>query len=368
MKKRSYLGTVVRGIRLPIISAGEQNIKNIIIESIIDARCESEQMFKDNDIICITESLVARAENNYISVDDIAKDIDRLYGENSEIIVFGPIYSRNRFSMILKGIARSASKIYLVLDNAKDEVGNDKINPFTGIDIEKFYEELILSENCQCHIYTKSEFEDHSFISCSNILYARCHVDEFEMVRITNGYNNVNIHDLTEICNTPSNEHGYNEEYGLLGSNKASEETLKLFPRKETCKELCEGIKKYFYDMHNVYIEVMIYGDGCFKDPVGNIWEFADPVVSPYYTSGLEGTPNEIKIKYIADNESSNKEYIIDKIKNKDSDLKGKMLSQGTTPRRYSDLIGSLADLTSGSGDKGTPVVWISGYFNNYID
>lgn len=366
------LGVISRGIKLPIIKSGEENLKQIIIDSLIEARCEAGQAFQDKDIICITESIVARSENNYVSVDDIANDIEELYGADANLVVLFPIYSRNRFSMILKGIARSCHKIYLVLDKDKDEVGNDKVNPFTGIDIEKFYKGLIEDENCKCEILD-SDFIDPALEECSNLLYCRCHenLNELEKIITTHAEVNtsqdpVNIFSLKDICARPNTEIGYNFEYGVLGSNKATEETLKLFPRRDTCKELCEGIKKYFKEFHNVDLEVMVYGDGCFKDPVGNIWEWADPVVSPYYTEGLEGTPNEIKIKYVADNESSDSEFVKEKIKSKDNDLKGNMLSQGTTPRRYCDLVGSLADLTSGSGDKGTPVIWISNYFNNY--
>lgn len=363
----STLGVISRGIRLPIIKSGEKNLKEIIINSLIDARLECGQQFKDKDIICITESIVARSENNYVSVDDIAKDIDNKFGNNQEIILIYPIYSRNRFSLILKGIARSASKIHLFIDNGKDEVGNDLVNPFTGIDIKEFYKELIESENCECHIYHK--FTDIMKLwtqGYTNTILCKCHVSKKDIEKFTP--KNYKLYTLSDICSTKNNVTGYNEEYGVLGSNKATEETLKLFPRKETCKELCEYIKQYFVDYSNINLEVMVYGDGCFKDPVGEIWEFADPVVSPYYTKGLEGTPNEIKIKYIADNESSDDDFIKERIRNKENNLKGNMLSQGTTPRRYCDLVGSLADLTSGSGDKGTPVIWISNYFNNYTN
>ena len=361
----SKLGVISRGIRLPIIEAGESNLKKIIIDSLIDARCESGQSFQDKDIICITESIVARAENNYVSVNDIANDIILKFGRDAEVILLYPIYSRNRFSMILKGIARAASKIHLFINNGKDEVGNDLVNPFTGIDIEKFYKDLIEKEKCQCIIYKDFNKVFELFAQgYTNVINCMCHVNPKDSEK----FKNVNYYTLSNICSTISDVHGYNVEYGVLGSNKATEETLKLFPRRDTCKELCEGIKKYFKKFHNIDLEVMVYGDGCFKDPVGGIWEWADPVVSPYYTKGLEGTPNEIKIKYIADNESSDSEFIKEKIKNKDKDLKGNMLSQGTTPRRYCDLVGSLADLTSGSGDKGTPVIWISNYFKNYID
>ena len=365
----SLLGVISRGIRLPIIKAGEENLKQIIIDSLIDAKNEVGQEFRDKDIICITESIVARSENNYVSVNDIANNVKKLFGLSPEIVVAWPIYSRNRFSMILKGIARAASKIYLLLDTNSDEVGNDKLNPFTGINIEEFYEDLIKSENCEFEL-CKKLFDAAD--KCSNILLSRCHPKDIEREYIKTVYQtknkNISLYELKDLCSIPSKKFGYNTEYGLLGSNKATEETLKLFPRYDTCKELCEGIKEYFKESHNVDLEVMVYGDGCFKDPIGHIWEWADPVVSPYYTKGLEGAHNEIKIKYVADNESSDIEFVKEKIKSKNKNLKGKMISQGTTPRRYCDLVGSLADLTSGSGDKGTPVIWISNYFNNYAD
>ena len=358
------LGVISRGVRLPIIKSGEENLKDIIIDALLNAQTESSTSFKDKDIICITESIIARANNNYISVNDIADDITNKFGKNCDVVVFCPIYSRNRFSLILKGIARAAKKILLILDDNKDEVGNDKINPFTLIDIEQYYKEVVENENCEFVLFSDEPIGEFEFNN-KNVIYARCHElqDEISYLKRFDG---VKIYTLADICASPSTEHGYNDEYGVLGSNKATEETLKLFPKTEDCEKLCKEIQKYFKEHYDVNIEVMVYGDGCFKDPVGEIWEFADPVVSPYYTNGLEGTPNEIKIKYIADNESCDNEYIIEKIKHKELDLRGNMLSQGTTPRRYRDLIGSLADLTSGSGDKGTPVVWISGYFDNF--
>ena len=357
-----FIGTTSRGIRLPIIQSGEKNLDEIIIRCLDAASSECHTPFKDKDIICVTEALVARSEENYVTVDDIAEDIIEKFGENPVVSVLYPIYSRNRFSMILKGIARAAKVIYLLLDDDKDEVGNDKINPFTAVDIEKFYKEVIESENCEVVFEKQKSYE--------NIIYCRCHVGENDLCQVakdfTAGGSDMPIYTLSDICSTPSSEHGYNEMFGLLGSNKATEEKLKLFPRHDACKRICDSIQSYIKSKYNVTVEVMVYGDGCFKDPVGGIWEFADPVVSPYYTDGLKGTPNEIKIKYIADNEKATTEEMKEFIKQKDDNLVGNMLSQGTTPRRYCDLVGSLADLTSGSGDKGTPVIWISGYFDNY--
>lgn len=363
----SNIGVISRGIKLPIIKANEEYLSNIIYKSLEDSSKELDTVFKDKDIICITESIVARSEGNYVSIDDIADDIDNKFGKNAEIILLYPIYSRNRFSMILKGIARSASKIHLFIQDGKDEVGNDLINPFTGIDIKKYYREVIESENCECNIYINDRMIIELWArDVNNMILCKCHVTQRDINMYSPQTIPHKLYTLSDICNKPNDDHGYNEEYGLLGSNKATENTLKLFPRKETCKKLCKDIQERIFVQYGAHTEVMVYGDGCFKDPVGGIWEWADPVVSPYYTEGLEGTPNEIKIKYIADNESSDINFVKEKIKNKEANLKGNMLSQGTTPRRYCDLIGSLADLTSGSGDKGTPVIWISNYFNNY--
>ncbi len=364
------LGVISRGVKLPIIKSYEPNLGEIIIKSLVDASNELNTPFKNKDIICITESIVARSEGNYIYVDDIAKDIDNKFGHGAEIILLYPIFSRNRFSLILKGIARSASKIHLFIDAEKDEVGNDIINPFTGINIREFYTEIIESENCECNIYVaRTQMLKLWVHGISNMILCQCHITDDIIKKYTPGISEYKLYTLGDICSTNLNDgHGYNEDFGLLGSNKASEEVLKLFPRYEACQNICEYVRNTIYKEYGALVEVMVYGDGCFKDPVGGIWEFADPVVSPCFTNGLEGTPNEIKIKYVADNESSDTDFVKEKIKNKESDLKGNMLSQGTTPRRYCDLIGSLADLTSGSGDKGTPIVWISNYFDNYAN
>ena len=363
------LGTISIGVRLPIVTYNQIGLGNMIFDSLVNASENSGIKIEDKDIICITESIVARSNKNYVSVDDIADDIRYKFGNNAEIILLYPIYSRNRFSMILKGIARAASKIHLFINNGKDEVGNDLVNPFTGIDIEKFYKEVIENENCECHIYKKElELKKLWMQGYTNMINCKCHPTYDEKVKYTPKEFRHKYYTLADICSTKTDAHGYNEEYGVLGSNKATEESLKLFPTKESCVKLCNSLRSFIYNKYGVDVEVMVYGDGCFKDPVGGIWEWADPVVSPYYTPGLEGTPNELKIKYVADNESSDDDFIIERIKHKDKDLKGKMLSEGTTPRRYCDLIGSLADLTSGSGDKGTPVVWVKNYFKNYSE
>lgn len=371
------LGTVSRGIRLPIIKSGEQKLESIIIDSLKQASIESNTNFKDKDIICITESLVARAANNYVTIDDIANEIKQIFGENATIGVLYPIYSRNRFSMILKGIAKAAKKVVIQLHEGKDEVGNDLVNPFTNIDIIEFYKSVVLSENAECEIITSdSIFKILEYTKDIIISTIHTRFNDYNAIIQTHFFDYKGIVmpqpnkviTLDKICCEMNNKHGYNTLYGVLGSNKATDNSLKLFPNKDTCKTLCDNIQKYFKDTYDVNIEVMVYGDGCFKDPVGGIWEFADPVVAPYATDGLKSSPNELKIKYLTDNENMSTEDIKNAIKDKDNDLKGNMLSEGTTPRRYSDLVGSLADLTSGSGDKGTPVIWISGYFDNYND
>ena len=366
----SNLGTVARGIRLPLIKAGD-NVAEIVANTIIETSAQEHIPIKDKDIIAVTESIVARAENNYISVQDIADDIVNKYGENQIITVLWPIYSRNRFSMILKGIARGAKEVRLLLNYHKDEVGNDIINPFTNINIINFYRDVIESEDCKATII-QTEFLADAFYSTglNNILVATIHsrltnADQLHDISLYNDVSSVKIYTLADICSSISKTHGYNSMYGVLGSNKATDDTLKLFPRTETCENIVNKIQQIIAEKIGKHVEVMIYGDGCFKDPVGQIWEFADPVVSPAYTDGLVGTPNELKLKYIADNENKTMDEIIQDVAAKDKNLIGQMRSEGTTPRKYTDLIGSLCDLVSGSGDKGTPVVWIQDYFKN---
>lgn len=390
------VGTVVRGIRTPIIKE-DTNLEDTVIESIMKAKESEGFEFRDKDIIAITEAVVGISEGNYVTVDDISEFVANLFPKKEVGLVF-PILSRNRFSMILKGIARGVDKITMLLSFPCDEVGNGIMNkedllnspfnvsdmiseadyekyfasylhPFTGINMVKFYRELIESENCKAEFVFSNNPKDilkytNNVINCD--IHTRYETKDLLKKE------NANVYGLYEIMNKPINGSGFNPEYGLLGSNKSTEERLKLFPK--TGQTLVDNIQKRMYELTGKNIEVMVYGDGAFRDPVGGIWELADPVVSPAFTKGLVGTPNEIKLKYISDNVYDNlrgeelAEAIKKEIKAKKDNLKGNMASQGTTPRRLTDLIGSLCDLTSGSGDKGTPVVFIQGYFDNYAD
>lgn len=391
------VGTVVRGIRTPIIKENA-DLASIVVNSLMKAKENEKFEFKDKDIVAITEAVVGISEGNYVSVDDIAEDIKNKF-PNKKIGLVYPILSRNRFSMILKGIARAMNKITMLLSFPSDEVGNgildeeilensdfslssviteeqykkyfgNYLHPFTGINMVDFYKELVESENCKIE-FVFSNNAKTILEYTKDILVCDIHT-RFKTKKILEDAGAKTIYGLSEVMNNPINGSGYNKEYGLLGSNKATEERLKLFPKSgdKLVKEIQDKLKK----LTGKTIEVMVYGDGAFKDPIGHIWELADPVVSPSYTSGLIGTPNELKLKYISDNkfkdlEGENlKEAIKNEIKNKDNNLKGNILSQGTTPRRFTDLIGSLCDLTSGSGDKGTPVVFIQGYFDNLSD
>ncbi|MBE7066595.1 MAG: F420-0--gamma-glutamyl ligase [Ruminococcaceae bacterium] len=389
-------GTVARGVRAPIIRSGD-DLVSIVADSVMKAaECENFTI-GNRDIIGVTEAVVARAQGNYASVDDIATDVKAKLGGEDIGVIF-PILSRNRFAICLRGIAKGAKKIYLMLSYPSDEVGNHLItldqldatdvnpytdvlsldeyrklfgynkHPFTGVDYVEYYGdlikecgaevEIIFANDCRAILkYTKN------VINCDIHTRART-----KRILLANGANRVC--GLDDIMNNPVNGSGCNRTYGLLGSNKATENTVKLFPEK--CQEFVEAVQQVILDKTGKLVEVMVYGDGAFKDPVGKIWELADPVVSPGYTSGLEGTPNEIKLKYLADNDFASlsgqelKDAISEYIKNKQSNLVGNMASQGTTPRRLTDLIGSLCDLTSGSGDKGTPIIFIQGYFDNY--
>ena len=389
------VSTVVRGIRTPIIKE-DTNLADVVVNSIMEAQKEEGFTFHDRDIIAITEAVVGISEGNFIKVDDIAYDIKNKYPDGEVGIVY-PILSRNRFSLILKGIARGCKKIYMLLSFPKDEVGNsildldtlensefdlgsiiseseyDRVfssfkHPFTGINMVEFYREVIHNERCEVEFVFSNQAKDILKYT-SNVLTCDIHnrVKTKENIISSGG---TNVYGLYEIMTKPINGSGYNPKYGLLGSNKSTEEKLKLFPK--TGDKLVIDIQNRMYELTGKKIEVMVYGDGAFKDPVGGIWELADPVVSPAYTSGLEGTPNEIKLKYVSDNKFPDlrgeelAEAIRNEIKSKDDNLVGNMASQGTTPRRFTDLIGSLCDLTSGSGDKGTPVVFIQGYFDNY--
>ena len=391
------VGTVVRGIRTPIIKEGD-DLANIVVDSLLRAKESEKFEFHNRDVVAITEAVVGISEGNYVSVDDIAKDMQNKFPSKEVGLVF-PILSRNRFSMILKGIARGMDKITMLISFPSDEVGNgildedkldnskfdvtsvisekeyydtfgDFLHPFTGINMIDFYKELIESENCKVEfVFANDAREILNYTK--NVLNCDIHT-RYKTKKLLEKSGAETIYGLYEVMNSPIDGSGCNPDYGLLGSNKATEETLKLFPR--TGNLLVHKIQEMLKEKTGKTIEVMVYGDGAFKDPVGHIWELADPVVSPAYTSGLEGTPNELKLKYISDNKFANlkgdelKEAIKQEIKNKATDLKGSMLSQGTTPRRLTDLIGSLCDLTSGSGDKGTPVVFIQGYFDNLAD
>ena len=391
-----YVGTVVRGIRTPIIKE-DTDLASTVIDSLMHAKESEGFEFRDRDIIAITEAVVGISEGNYVSVDDIATFVGNLYKEKTVGIVF-PILSRNRFSMILKGIARGMDKIIMQLSFPKDEVGNGIMNkddlrnspfglndliteedynkyfskfvhPFTGINMVKFYRELIESENCKVEfIFSNDPLDILKYTN--NVINSDIHT-RYETKELLKAHG-ANVNGLHDIMTSSVNGSGFNPTYGLLGSNKSTEERLKLFPK--TGDKLVEEIHNRMYELTGKNIEVMVYGDGAFKDPVGGIWELADPVVSPAYTKGLDGTPNEIKLKYISDNVYDNlrgeelAEAIRKEIRAKSSNLTGNMMSQGTTPRRLTDLIGSLCDLTSGSGDKGTPVVFIQGYFDNYAD
>ena len=389
-------GTVSRGVRAPIIRRGDDLVE-IVTSSVIEA-VESEGIsLHDRDVVAMTEAIVARAQGNYASVDDIARDIRAKFPEGELAVIF-PILSRNRFSICLRGIARGAKKIYLMLSYPSDEVGNHLISldaldekgidpyrdvlsleryrelfgyekhRFTGVDYVDFYKSLVEEENCECEIIFAND--PRAIISYTkNVLACDIHTRK-RTKRILSTAGATTVYGIDDILSASVNGSGYNENYGLLGSNKATEDQVKLFPRD--CQDLVLDIQARFYEKTGKLIEVMVYGDGAFKDPVGKIWELADPVVSPAYTKGLEGTPSELKLKYLADNDFADlsgealREAIKARIVEKDSDLVGKMVSEGTTPRQLTDLIGSLCDLTSGSGDKGTPIVLIQGYFDNY--
>ncbi|MBR6633195.1 MAG: coenzyme F420-0:L-glutamate ligase [Clostridia bacterium] len=390
------IGTVSRGVRAPIIRKGDDIVK-IVTESVLEASKDAGFEIQNRDIIAMTEAIVARAQGNYASVDDIAADVKaKLGGETVGVIL--PILSRNRFAICLRGISMGEKKVVLQLSYPSDEVGNHLISldaldekgvdpyrdvldlkryrelfgyekhTFTGVDYVEYYEGLI--KGCGAEVEIIFANDPRAILNYTkNVINCDIHTRQ-RTKRILRAAGAERVFGLDEILNAPVNGSGYNADYGLLGSNKATEDQVKLFPRD--CQPVVDAIQKNIFDATGKTVEVMVYGDGAFKDPVGKIWELADPVVSPAYTSGLEGTPNELKLKYLADNEfaglSGNelKEAIKDKIKAKDSDLVGKMASEGTTPRRLTDLIGSLCDLTSGSGDKGTPIVYIQGYFDNY--
>ncbi|MBE6961193.1 MAG: F420-0--gamma-glutamyl ligase [Ruminococcaceae bacterium] len=390
------VGTVSRGIRAPIIRAGE-DLAAIVTDSVLAAAADGGFAIRERDIVALTESIVARVQGNYASVDDIAADVRAKLGGETIGVIF-PILSRNRFAICLRGIAKGAKKVVLMLSYPSDEVGNHLVSldaidekdvdpyrdvlsleryrelfgyekhPFTGVDYVEYYESLIRESGAEVEIIFGND--PRAILKYTkNVLCCDIHT-RARTKRILKAAGAERVCGMDEILNAPVGGSGYNEKYGLLGSNKATEDQVKLFPRD--CQDLVEDIQKRLLEATGARVEVMVYGDGAFKDPVGKIWELADPVVSPAYTSGLEGTPNELKLKYLADNEFSHlsgdalKDAIKGKIQEKDDNLVGQMASEGTTPRRLTDLIGSLCDLTSGSGDKGTPIVYIQGYFDNY--
>ena len=392
------VGTVSRGIRAPIIRQGD-DLANIVVDSVLAAANSEGFSLRDRDVIAVTEAVVARSQGNYASVENIAQDVKEKFGGGTLGVIF-PIMSRNRFAICLKGIAAGCEKVVLMLSYPSDEVGNELVSldkldaaginpysdvltlekyrelfgenrhPFTLIDYVQYYSELIAEEGCQVEVifannprvildYTKK------VLTCDIHTRARTK-------RILRAAGAETVCGLDDILNAPVNGSGCNEAYGLLGSNKSTEDKVKLFPRD--CQGLVMDIQAKLLEKTGKLVEVMVYGDGAFKDPVGKIWELADPVVSPAYTPGLEGTPNELKLKYLADNDFASlsgaelKAAIENAIRTKDGNLAGTMATQGTTPRRLTDLIGSLCDLTSGSGDKGTPIIHIQGYFDNYTN
>ena len=389
------VGTVSRGIRCPIIREGD-DLADIVVTSVLEAAESEGYEIRNRDIVAMTESIVARAQGNYASVDAIAKDVKAKLGGETVGVIF-PILSRNRFAICLRGIARGSKKIVLMLSYPSDEVGNElvsldkldeaKINPysdvltlekyrqlfgenlhpFTLVDYVKYYSDLIREEGCDVEVILANDCRTILNYT-KNVLTCDIHT-RARSKRLLVGAGAERVCGLDDILNAPVDGSGCNEKYGLLGSNKSTEGMVKLFPRD--CTKLVKDIQAKFLEKTGKLVEVMVYGDGAFKDPVGKIWELADPVVSPAYTSGLEGTPNELKLKYLADNEFAGlsgaelKSAIEGAIRAK-GDLSGSMASQGTTPRRLTDLIGSLCDLTSGSGDKGTPIIHIQGYFDNY--
>lgn len=352
----SFIGTSAFGLRIPIIKEGD-DIVNIITSTLSEAYVKGEYKPKENDIIGITESVVARAEGRYVTLDDIVKDLKKYFPDNSRIYVYNPIYSRNRFSVILRGIARYFDKVFIISDY-EDEVGNVVAHPITKVNYEDLYREICEAENAEMtwsHKFDRLGMYT-PIINCT--LHPELHMFDASQKLSDNTIS------LDRICSNVS-------EYGLLGSNKVDEETLKLFPDSKN-QELVERLKENIQKKFNLgSVDVMIYGDGCYKDAATGIWEFADPVVSPAYTKGLKGTPSELKLKYLADDEFSSLkgeelDNAIKKRISKKQVVQGNMETQGTTPRRYTDLLGSLMDLISGSGDKGTPVVIVQDYFKNY--
>ena len=391
------VGTISRGIRCPIIREGD-NLVKIVTDSVLEAAEGEGFVLRDRDVIAVTESVVARAQGNYASVEDIAKDVKEKLGGETIGVIF-PILSRNRFAICLRGIAKGAKKIVLMLSYPSDEVGNELVSldklddaginpysdlltlekyrelfggnkhPFTGVGYVQYYGDIIREEGAEVEVIFANDCRKILKYT-KNVLNCDIHT-RARTKKILKACGAEVVCGLDDILNASVNGSGFNENYGLLGSNKSTENSVKLFPRE--CTGLVMDIQKEVLDRTGKHVEVMVYGDGAFKDPVGKIWELADPCVSPASTPGLEGTPNEVKLKYLADNDFKDlsgealKEAIENRIREKKDNLVGDMAAQGTTPRKLTDLIGSLCDLTSGSGDKGTPVILIQGYFDNYV-
>ena len=392
------VGTISRGIRCPIIREGD-NLADIVVTSVLEAAESEEFALRDRDVIAVTESVVARAQGNYASVQAIAEDVRAKLGGETVGVIF-PILSRNRFAICLKGIAMGAKKVVLMLSYPSDEVGNELVSldkldeaginpysdvlsleqyrslfgenrhPFTGVDYVDYYSQIVREAGAEVEVVFANNpraILDYT----KNVLTCDIHT-RARTKRILLAAGAERVCGLDDIMNAPVDGSGCNERYGLLGSNKSTEDAIKLFPRE--CRDFVLDIQSQILDKTGKHVEVMVYGDGAFKDPVGKIWELADPVVSPAYTDGLEGTPNELKLKYLADNDFKDlsgqalKDAISKRIQEKEDNLVGNMASQGTTPRRLTDLIGSLCDLTSGSGDKGTPIILVQGYFDNFTN
>ena len=393
------IGTVSRGVRCPIIREGDA-LADIVVTSVLEAAQSEGFELRDRDIVAVTESVVARSQGNYASVAAIAKDVEQKFGKDATIGVIFPILSRNRFAICLKGIAAGVKKVVLMLSYPSDEVGNELVSfdqldeqginpysdvltletyrklfgenkhPFTGIDYVAYYSSVIEEAGAEVEVVFAND-PKAILQYTKNVLTCDIHT-RARTKRLLKAAGAEKVFGMDDIMNASIEGSGYNEKYGLLGSNKATEDTFKLFPKE--CQDFVLDIQKQLLDKTGKHVEVMVYGDGAFKDPIGKIWELADPVVSPAYTEGLEGTPNELKLKYLADNDFAElsgealQKAIKESIQKKDNDLKGNMASQGTTPRKLTDLIGSLCDLTSGSGDKGTPIILIQGYFDNFTN
>lgn len=390
------VGTISRGLRAPIVKDGD-DLQQIVIDVVMDSANAGEFQIQDRDVLAVTESILARSQANYVKKADIAADVKAKLGGGTIGVIF-PILSRNRFAICLRGIAGGAKKVVLMLSYPSDEVGNHLVdidlldekgvNPysdvlsqeqfeelfgkskhtFTGMDYVNYYKGIIEEEGAEAEVIFAND-PRAVLTYTKNVLTCDIHT-RVRTKRLLKEAGAERVIGMDDLLTSSVNGSGYNEKYGLLGSNKSTEDTIKLFPTH--CQEFVDAVQKKINILTGKTIEVMVYGDGAFKDPVGKIWELADPVVSPGYTKGLEGTPNEVKLKYLADNQFSHlsgdelKSAVSEYIKNKDDDLSNNMVAQGTTPRRLTDLIGSLCDLTSGSGDKGTPFVYIQGYFDNY--